>query len=379
MVRLTPKAPSLLCFVLAFASASMAQLSNTSASAAATHERRVNDSQASAATGVQPANVAARPSPRLTEPAPLLPGSVTGTVLDQSGAIMVGARVQLSQDDQARHQELLSNDDGQFSFANVVPGVFHLSIAVPGFTTHVFSGAIRSGEAYIVPPMLLTVANAVTEVWVKVPISEIATAQVQEQEKQRVLGFIPNFYVSYVSDAVPLSPGQKFHLAFKSTTDPFTSVGVAMLAGTEQATDALAGYGQGAQGFAKRYGASYADVVTGTFIGSAILPSLLKQDPRYFYKGTGSTRSRLLYALRSPVFCKGDNKSWQPNYSNVMGAFAAGGLSYLYYPASDRNGFGLLAKTAAIRIGETSFEAVLQEFVVRRLTPRVRKRAIKQP
>jgi hypothetical protein len=113
-------------------------------------------------------------------------------------------------------------------------------------------------------------------------------------------------------------------------------------------------------------------VVTGTYIGSAILPSLLKQDPRYFYKGTGSTRSRLLYALASPVICKGDNMRWQPNYSNVAGAAASGGISYLYYPQSDRNGAGLVMQNSLIRLGEMAFEGVIQEFFVRRFTPHLR-------
>src|SRR5205807_4469021 len=108
---------------------------------------------------------------------------------------------------------------------------------------------------------------------------ELAQDQVEEQEKQRVFGFIPNFYVSYVPDAAPLAPGQKFQLAWKSTIDPFTFVGVSTLAGVQQATNAFNGYGQGAQGYAKRFSAAYANVVAGTFIGSAILPSLLKQDP----------------------------------------------------------------------------------------------------
>ena len=97
---------------------------------------------------------------------------------------------------------------------------------------------------------------------------------------------------------------------------------------------------------AKRYGAGYADIVTGTFIGSAILPSLLKQDPRYFYKGTGSTRSRILYAIANSVICKGDNGRWQANYSSILGSLAAGGISNLYYPAQDRNGAGLTFENA---------------------------------
>jgi hypothetical protein len=237
---------------------------------------------------------------------------------------------------------------------------------------------LRPGETYLVPPIILAVATAVTEVHVKdSPLTQIQVAdmQIKEQEKQRVFGVFPNFYVTYGQDAVPLNAKQKFRLAWKTAVDPFTLVGVAALAGVEQATNTFEGYGQGAQGYFKRVGASYADVVTGTFVGSAMLPSLLKQDPRYFYKGTGSTRSRLLYALASPVICKGDNMRWQPNYSDVAGSFASAGISYLYYPRSDRNGAGLVMQNSLIRLGEIAFEGVLQEFVIRRLTPHLRNRA----
>jgi hypothetical protein len=221
----------------------------------------------------------------------------------------------------------------------------------------------------------------VTEVHVKsgsLTLVQAADIQIKEQERQRVFGFIPNFYVSYDREALSLNTKQKFRLAWKTTLDPFTVVGVGALAGVEQATNTFDGYGQGAEGYFKRLGASYADAVSGTFIGSAMLPSLLKQDPRYFYKGTGSTRSRLLYALASPVLCKGDNMRWQPNYSNVGGSFASAGISYLYYPTSDRNGAGLVLQNSLIRLGEVAFESVLQEFVVRRLTPHLRNRASDQ-
>src|SRR5262249_47604254 len=151
------------------------------------------------------------------------------------------------------------------------------------------------------------VATAVTEVHVKdSPLSpvQLADMQIKEQEKQRVFGLFPNFYVSYDRDALPINTKQKFRLAWKTTTDPFTLVGVAALAGGEQAEIAWEGWGQGSQGYYKRVGAPYADAITATFVGSAVLPSLLKQDPRYFFKGTGSTRSRLLYALASPLICK---------------------------------------------------------------------------
>jgi hypothetical protein len=108
--------------------------------------------------------------------------------------------------------------------------------------------------------------------------------------------------------------------------------------------------------------------VTGTFIGSAILPAVLKQDPRYFYKGTGTKKSRVLYALANAVICKGDNGHWQPNYSAILGGIASGGISNLYYPSSDR-GAGLIFENALIGMGTTAAANILQEFVIRKLTP----------
>jgi hypothetical protein len=198
---------------------------------------------------------------------------------------------------------------------------------------------------------------------------QIAEEQIHVEEKQRVLGVFPNYYVSYVPDAVPLNPRQKFQLAWKANFNPFSFGIAAFVAGLEQANDSFGGYGPGAQGYAKRYGATYADGFIGAFIGGAILPTLLKQDPRYFYKGTGTRRSRFLYAVANSVICKGDNGRWQPNYSSLLGALAAGGVSNLYYAASDRNGVALTFENAAIGIGGSALSAVFQEFFLRRLTP----------
>ncbi len=228
-------------------------------------------------------------------------GRIIGTVLDQTGAPVAGARVTLARDDHSPNQDVLSGDDGQFSFTSIAPGTFHLTIASPGLATQSISGVLHLGEVSIVPQITLTVAPNVTEVRVEPSQTEIAEVQIKDEEKQRVLGVIPNFYVSYIPDAAPLTPKQKFTLAWKDTVDPVTFGVTAAVAGIEQAADQYGGYGQGADGYGKRYGAAYADLVTGTFIGSAILPSLLKQDPRYFYRGTGSTRERLLYAIASAV------------------------------------------------------------------------------
>jgi hypothetical protein len=301
------------------------------------------------------------------------PGTVSGTVLDQSGAMVAGARVTLARDDQSPSQQAISASDGQFSFAHVTPGPFHLTITSAGFASQTSSGVLHSGEAYTVPEIALAVGANIFEVDVGLTQIEVAREQIQDEEKQRVLGFIPNFYVSYLRNPAPLTAKQKFGLAWKQTEDPVSFLLNGAIAGGEQALNSFSGYGQGAQGYGKRFGASYADFVAGTFIGGAILPSLLKQDPRYFYKGSGSKRSRVLYALASSVICKGDNRQWQANYSNILGSFAAGGISNIYYPASDRNGAGLTIENGLLGIGATGVANIFQEFVVRKLTRNVPK------
>jgi hypothetical protein len=295
-------------------------------------------------------------------------GSISGTVVDQTGAIVAGARVTLSREDQSPIQELLSGDDGQFSFADIAPGPFQLTITSAGFAAQTSSGILRSGENCIVPQIALAVATATTEVRVVLSLAEEAEAEIKAEEKQRVLGVIPNFYVSYVPNAAPLTPKQKFELAWKATVDPITFGVTGVIAGVQQSQDVFHEYGQGAQGYAKRYGASYGDLVASTIIGSAVLPSLLKQDPRYFYKGSGSKRSRILYAIANSVICKGDDGHWQANYSAILGSLAAGGISNLYYPAKDRNDAILTFENALIGIGESAAVNVLQEFFMRKLT-----------
>ena len=291
--------------------------------------------------------------------------SITGTVVDKDGAVIPNATVHLTLG--AFTAQVQSSGDGTFSFTNVPPGPFELSFSAPGFATQKQSGFLQPGEVSSPPPVQLAVATTV-EVNVTQTREEIAEQQIHEEEKQRVFGVVPNYYVSYRQDAVPLDTRQKFQLGWKSTLDP-VSFGIAgLIAGAEQASNAYSGYGQGAQGYGKRLGATYADFVSGTFIGSVILPSVLKQDPRYFYKGTGSRKSRFFYAVASAVICKGDNGHWQPNYSNMLGSLAAGGLSNLYYPASDRNGVGLTFQNALIGIGGSAMGAVVEEFFIRKVT-----------
>lgn len=303
-----------------------------------------------------------------TREQPVRPGTISGTVVDQQGAMVAGATVKLSREEGASlAQETTSDSDGQFSFANVSPGPFQLTIAAAGFSTQTAVGTLRSGEDCMVSPIALAVAASASEVRVAMTPVEVAEAEIKDEEKQRVLGVIPNFYVTYNPTAAPLHPRQKFELAWKLTIDPVNFGVTAGIAGIQQATNDFSGYGPGAQGYAKRLGAAYADSITGTFIGGAILPSLFKQDPRYFYKGSGTRRARLFYALASSVMCRGDNGHRQVNYSALMGSLAAGGISNLYYPESDRDA-SVTFENTLIGIGASAANNVLQEFVIRKFT-----------
>ena len=297
-------------------------------------------------------------------------GSISGKVVDQSGASIPGAVVKLVRPGLIPAPESTTDEDGRFAFTHIEPGPFELSITSTGLTAQTFSGTLSTGEAYLTPLIELNVAAQVTQVQVTLTQEQLADVQITQQEQQRVFGFIPNFYVSYEANAAPLSARHKFGLAWRTMRDPITFVAVGAVAGMNQAGDRWGAYGQGAEGYAKRFGATYADVFTGTFLGGAVLPTVFKQDPRYFYKGTGSKKSRLLYALANAVICKGDNGNWQPNYSSILGNLAAGGISNLYYPARDRNGADVVVGTALIRLGETALANVFQELVLPRFTSR---------
>jgi hypothetical protein len=190
---------------------------------------------------------------------------------------------------------------------------------------------------------------------------ERAAEQLKQEQRQRILGVIPAFNSSDLQNAARLSPGQKFHLAFRSATDPFAFFAAGLDSAINQYQNDYAGYGQGMAGYAKRYAASYVDSFNGTMLGNALFPTLLHQDPRYFRKGTGSFSSRFFYAMASTVRCKGDSGNWQPSYSNILGNFAAGGISNLYYPAGDR-GAGLTVTRALTVTAEGAIGALGYEF-----------------
>jgi hypothetical protein len=192
---------------------------------------------------------------------------------------------------------------------------------------------------------------------------EKAEEQIKEEEKQRVVGIVPAFNTSYRSDAVSLSAGQKMRLAFRSSIDPVEFAAAFLVAGYHEALDDDKGFGWGIEGFGKRSGAAYLDAFDGSMIGNGFLPVLFHQDPRYFRLGHGTVTHRVLYSLATNVICKHDNTGkWEPNYSNVLGNIAAGGLSNLYYPSASRSGVGLTFSNGLIVTAEGGAGSIFQEF-----------------
>jgi len=307
-------------------------------------------------------------------PPPTNSASIHGTVTSTDGSVYQGARVELrlSAEEVPASIEEQTDSNGAFSFTNLPAGTFKLTITSAGFEPQEISGVLAPGQDFDTHTIVLPMASASSEVLVSGGSQvEIAQAQLNIEEKQRVLGVLPNYYVSYDHNAVPLTARQKFQLAWKTEIDPVTWVITGGLAGYEQAQNTFAGYGQGAAGYGKRFGANYADGFIGTMLGGAILTSWFKQDPRYFYKGTGSIASRAGYAIANAVICKGDNGHWQPAYAAILGGLAAGGISNLYYPASDRSGAALSFENAGIGTAEGALQNLIQEFIVRKFTPRL--------
>jgi hypothetical protein len=231
---------------------------------------------------------------------------------------------------------------------------------------------LTPGQFQLVPDIQLKIAPNAVSVTVTASRAELATEQVKLEEQQRVFGFIPNFYVAYDHNAVPLTAKLKFELAIKVSIDPITFAGTSFLAGLDQAAHSPK-YVEGAKGYGQRFGAIYTNDLTDIMIGGAILPSILHQDPRYFYQGTGTTKSRLLHALSNPLICRGDNGRWQPNVSSLSGYLASGAIANAYYPQANRGG-GLVLNTFLIDFSANEANSVIQEFILRKLTPSVKNR-----
>jgi hypothetical protein len=299
------------------------------------------------------------------------PGTIVGTVVDINNDAIPGATVVLRDPTLESPRTFVTNDKGFFEFNSVSPQTYHVKISAQGFVDWTSPDlAVKPGQYVILNIPKLQITPAFTSVTVGYSAEEVATEQVKLEEKQRIFGLIPNFYVSYDQNAAPLTSKLKFRLAAKVAFDPITFIGVGIAAGAEQAGD-NPNYLPGWKGFGERYGAVYTNGFTDIMIGGAILPSLLHQDPRYFYQGTGTTKSRILHAVTSPFVCRGDNGRSQPNYSTIGGDLGSAAISNAYYPASNR-GVGLFLGNFLIATGQRAAANLAQEFLLSRVTRRAR-------
>lgn len=191
-----------------------------------------------------------------------------------------------------------------------------------------------------------------------------ADEQIKAQLRQRALGIVPMFNITYLGDqTVSMTVKQKFQLAIHSSTDPVDFVTPFFVAGLHEGLNDQEGFPWGVKGLGERAGAAYLDTLDGNLLGSGLLPSILHQDPRYYRIGYGSTKHRLLYALATTVICKHDKTGkWEPNYSNVGGNIAAGAISTLYYPPTDEGGVGLTITNGLVVTATGAAGAVFNEF-----------------
>lgn len=295
---------------------------------------------------------------------------VAGTVRDESGGTVSGADVSLMQGDGTPLHGMVSEANGEFNFTKIPAGSYLVMVNAKGFapfTSAEFAVAVQ--QAYEVPDVSLSVATAILEVTVR-PTEMIAAAQIRAQEKQRLVGFFPNFYTSFVYDAAPLSVKQKFSLATRGTFDPVAMLGVGLAAGIEQASNSYAGYGQGAAGYSKRFAAKFIDGRSSDFLTHAVFPALLHQDPRYYYQGTGSIKSRLVHAVSSAFLTRSDSGRTVFNSSYLLGDMCAGALSNLYYPKANR-GANLVFTNTALGLAGRVGTNLMREFLSKRLTTNV--------
>lgn len=252
--------------------------------------------------------------------------------------------------------------------AGLPPGKYTVTVNVTGFLpTTAPKVLLATGENFRLQITAVPLPKSSTTVEVTASELQVATAQVHLEEKQRVLGFVPNFSTSFVWNAAPLTPKLKYSLVWHSVRDPFTFLFSGGVAGLEQAENVYKGYGQGLQGYGKRFGASYGDAVIARTLGDGVYAQAFHEDPRYFYRGSGSFGGRLWYALRSALVSRRDNGTWGPDYAGLLGDFSAAGIANFYHSPVDRSA-GITLRDGAVIVAGDAVENVLREFLSRDLT-----------
>jgi hypothetical protein len=297
--------------------------------------------------------------------------TVSGTVMDSSQDVIQGAKVILSGPGEMQ-RSTISGSSGQFAFTGLPAGAYTLKVSGPGMSTYQSKAIVlQAGDAKLVPPVTLSIAGTTTSVTVTGDKEQLAEEQVQIAVQQRVLGVIPNFYSSYDRNAPPMMAKQKYKLIGRSLIDPVFFLEVAGIAGAEQYQGVFPAYGCCFEGYAKRYGAAFANQLAGDMLGRAVYPAIFHQDPRYFYKGKGGARSRALYAMSQAVVARSDSGRMMPNYSQIFGNLSAGAISNLYYPEADR-GAKLVFLNALATTGANAVGNLIREFILKDLTTRAK-------
>jgi hypothetical protein len=192
--------------------------------------------------------------------------------------------------------------------------------------------------------------------------------------KDRLFYTLPNFLtLENAGQVPPLSPGEKFKVVARSSFDYVQYPWYGFLAGISQAENSEPGYGQGAAGYGKRFGAAMADGTIENFITSAVLPSLLRQDPRFFQSGKGSFGHRTWYSFSRILITRTDSGSSQVNYSEILGSALAAGIStYSYHPHADKT----LANTGKVWGTQVGYDALT--YVVKEFWPDIRRKLRKK-
>lgn len=295
--------------------------------------------------------------------------NLSGVVLDMSGAAVAGADIGLLGADGVQQSAARSGANGEFTFT-VPPGSYRVVVSAVNFETFQSPEIVLTAQQdYEMPKISLRVAPANTNLIVR-PTDVVAAAQVKAQEQQRIIGIVPNFYTSYIYYAAPLTVKQKFGLVSRNAFDPIEFLATSIDAGISQGVHRFPGYGTGGEGYARRWGAAFADTFTRNYLSYAVFPSLFHQDPRYFYQGSGSDGSRLLHALSFTVMLRGDKGQTMPNYSFFLGSVGSALLSNAYYPREDRTARVMLINVG-ISVVSRAGVAVLREFVSKRYTTNV--------
>ncbi len=293
-------------------------------------------------------------------------GSILGTVVDTSDDPIPGATVVL-QEPAGDRLTVVTKDNGGFAFHEAKSGIpCQITVTAEGFAEWTSPITVEPGQQKTLADVKLRILAVQRAVTVSYSSKEVAGQQLKAEEQQRILRFIPNPYVVYEPHPEPLTTKMKFNLAYKDLIHPVFFVRVGAWAGVQQANDTPK-YRQGAQGYGERFGAGLADATTEDLFGNAILPSLLHQDPRYFYQGTGTTWSRARHAILAAFVCKGDNGVSQPNYSTWGGSLIASSLSMTYLPDSNR-GPGHVFRNFGIGMSLHVVSSVAQEFFLDKFT-----------